>query len=268
MNSQLINKNPLINRFNGYATQNPNAVHFQSNQLINENVHVTNHLNDFIKQHNHVKENIPTFQRQINSTPRNEKPMRMESTKKKGGKRNNIIEEMLAPQKIEKMNKDIAGNFKDRVTKQEEEKFEITNNPYKIIIKDKIINKKWDDIKEKDLIVHKATDADKNIEKFNKDVNVKKEEKKKINKELKIEFHIDKYSNHKDQFEFNKSYIRNLAHNTKGFDENKDDYIEFYRKHQKEAEEGRELCDKILHDMVDSGLIKPEELPTNNDEKL
>uniref|UniRef100_A0A6C0CCV8 Uncharacterized protein n=1 Tax=viral metagenome TaxID=1070528 RepID=A0A6C0CCV8_9ZZZZ len=265
MNSQLINTNPLINRFNGYATQNPNTVHFQSNQLINQNPHISNHLNDFIRQHNHVQQNVPAFQQQINNRP--EKSVRLPSNKK-NAKKNNIIEEMLKPQKIEKENKDVITNLKERENKQNTESFEITNDPYKNIIKDKIIKKPWDKIKEADLIVHTVTPVDRDKNRFEKEVNVKKEEKKQINKELKIEFHIDNYSNHKDAFEYNKSFIKNLAYNSKDFDENKGDYIEFYRKHQKEAEEGQELCDKILHDMVDSGLIKPEELPTNNSENL
>lgn len=267
MNSQMINTNPLINRFNGYATQNPGAVHFQSNQLINQNVHISNHLNDFIKQHNHVQQNIPTFQQQVNNSHPVEKSVRM-PINKKHAKKNNIIEEMLKPQKIEKDNKDVTGNLKERENKQKNESFEPTNDPYKNIIKDKIIRKPWNQVKETDLIVHTVTFVDRDKNRFEKEINVKKEEKKQINKELKIEFHIDNYSNHKDTFEYNKSFIKNLAYSSKDFDENKEDYIEFYRKHQKEAEEGQELCDKILHDMVDSGLIKPEELPTNSSENL
>jgi len=265
MNPQLINTNPLINRFNGYATQNP--IPFQTNQLINQNPHVTNHLNDFIKQHNYVQHNVPAFQQQINNL-RPEKSVRLPTNKKNNNKKNNIIQEMLKPQKIEKDNKDVAGNLKERENKQKNEEFTITNDPYKNIIKDKIIKKPWDQIKQSDLVVHTVTEADKDKNKFDKEIRVKEEEKKKINKELKIEFHIDNYSNHKDSFEYNKSFIKNLAYDSKNFDENKDDYIEFYRKHQKEAEAGQELCDKILHDMVDSGLIKPEELPTNDTENL
>jgi len=52
-----------------------------------------------------------------------------------------------------------------------------------------------------------------------------------------------------------------MAYKSTGFDENKEDYIDFYRKHQKEAEEGLMLCDNIIRTMTDSGLINPNELP-------
>ena len=303
MQNHMINTNPLINKFNGYMTQNPNTTPFQNNQLINQNVHVMNNLNELMKQHTYVQQNMNQYQQhampngspmmqpnngpmmqsnngqmmQSNMQPNNGQMMHPNngqmmqpnmqlpnntSSRSSRTKRNNknIIEEMLKPQRIMKENKDVPINYKTSKDKRNE-KIEITNAPYKNIIKDRIVNKNVKDITIADILVHKVTDADRNAENFDKEIKVKKMEKKQINNELKIEFHIDNYSGHKTKFEYKESFIKNLAYDNKDFNENREDYIEFYRKHQKDAEEGQDMCDKILHDMIDTGLIKPEELP-------
>lgn len=242
--------NPLINNFNNYNTNNPNIIPFQTNQLINQNVHVMNNLNNFIRQHDNVKQNMGTYQQQV--TPVKRGAIRKNNT--------NIIEDMLKPQKILKDNKDIESNYQAREHSRTE-KIKRTNDPYKNIIKDHVINKKVRNAKE--LIVHTVTDADKNRKNFDTELTNKKNEKKEINKQIKLDFHIDNYSSNKEKFEFKESFIKNLAYNSNAFNENKEDYIDFYRKHQKEAEEGQNLCDKILHNMIDTGLIKPEELPSD-----
>jgi len=239
--------NPLVNNFNKYASNNPNNIPFQNNQLINQNVHVMNNLNNFIDQHNNVKKNVNTYQN-TNNIKHNSK----------NANNKNIIEDMLKPEKVVKNNKDVALNLKSREQSQKE-KIEITNTPYKIIIKDQFGVKP---IKNKDdLVIHKTTQHDRDIKKFTIDLNQKKLEKKKINNELKIEFHVDKMEACKEKFEYKQSFIKNMAYSSKGFDENKDDYVDFYKKHQKEAEQGKEMCDKILSNLIDSGLIKPDEIP-------
>uniref|UniRef100_A0A6C0LSP0 Uncharacterized protein n=1 Tax=viral metagenome TaxID=1070528 RepID=A0A6C0LSP0_9ZZZZ len=260
MYQNMVNSNPMLNQFNNYMAKNPNQTPFQNNQLINQNVHVLNNLNNYI----HQKKITSISEQQHINIP-------VQNNHKKGnncGK--NIIEEMLKPQKIKKdENKDILPNFKIREeqdNKKFNQQFKMTNAPYKNIIRDKIINKKVEDIKLSDLLVHQVTEKDRDKNVFEKEVEMKKKEKKEINQELEIEFHIDNYAKHKAKFEYKESFIRNLAYEANGFDENKQDYIEFYRKHQKEAEEGKQWCDEILRNIVDTGLIKPEELPSNVDD--
>lgn len=180
---------------------------------------------------------------------------------------------MLKPVKIiknENTNKDVGSNYRVRKDVQKQAKkgkinIKMTNAPYKNIIKDKIITKNVEDVKEEDLLVHKSMKGiDDNIEKFNQELNLKEIEKKKINDELDIEFNIENYDKHKKKFEYKETFIKNLAFEEKTFNENKEDFIDFYQKKQKEAEEGMKLCDQVLHNMIDEGIISKEELPTED----
>ncbi|AGF85459.1 low complexity protein [Moumouvirus goulette] len=272
MHHNLINQNPMINNFSAYSRQNPNFIPFQNNQLINNNVHVMNNLNNLLQQHKNIQSGMNNYSvLQSNNVPKNNSKKNNSNTKKKL----NIIEEMLKPQVIIKDNKDVESNFKvrDEIRKKilEENKFDVkpTNMPYKTIIKDRIINKKVEEIKLEDLLVHKSIKGiDDNKDKFEKELKIKENEKEKINDELQIEFNIDNYDKHKKTFEYNATFIRNLAYEQNVFDENKQDCIEFFQKKQKEAEEGKQLCDEILRNIIDEGIISKDELPTDNSEDI
>lgn len=288
MYQNLINQNPLINQFQGYMGQNPTFVPFQNNQLMSQNPHVMGNLNNLVQQQRILQHNMPMYQQQLSmaqnisnpNTPQNISnsntisntttniPSNSSQTNKKNknskNKGMNIIEEMLKPQIIVKDNKDVDSNYKKRETQQNKkiELEEITNAPYKIIIKDKIVTKKVNQVRHSDMLVHKATNADADKVKFTKDLKKKEIEVEKINDELKIEFNIDNYDKNKKKFDYKETFIKNLAYEQNTFDENKQDYIEFYKKKQKEAEEGQKLCDQILHNIVDEGIITKDELPS------
>ena len=272
MYQNLSNQNPLLNKFNGYSQTN--NIPFQNNNLIKNNVHVMNNLSTHIQQHRNIQQNIPMYQNNLNQHNLNQNNSRISKPSNK--KNSNIIEDMLKPEKILKNdNKDVLSNFNVREkilldTKDGKSDIKITNVPYKCILKDRVVQKKVDEIKEEDIIVHKCNkDIDADVVKFNKDLTVKKAEKKEINKELNIEFHIENYDKHKSKFEFNTSFINNVEYDENTFDENKQDYIDFYKKKQREAEEGKKLCDQILHNMIDGGIISKDEIPLeNNDSPL
>ena len=283
MNYQnLVASNPLVNRFNGYMQQNPAFVPFQNNQLMNQNVHVMNNLNNNLRDHRNQNnqnnqmrqpqiEQMQSYQNQNqnNAQSRQRIPNRNNNRSNNASTRRgmNIIEEMLKPQKIIKgENKDVAKNYKSREQAMEnyrkkKENIQITNTPYKSIIKDKIIDKKVEDVKLRDLVVHKTGESDRNKKKFVGEFQRKRKEGIEINDELKLDFSVRNYNSHKKKFEYKESYIRNLAYEENTFDETKQDYIQFYEKHQKEAEKGKKICDDILYDMGKSGIISSEELP-------
>ncbi|AVL94687.1 low complexity protein [Moumouvirus australiensis] len=274
MHHNLINQNPMINNFNTYSRQNPNFIPFQNNHLINNNVHVMNNLNNLLQQHKNVQNNINNYstQQPINTSNNNNNNTKKNTSK---SKKLNIIEEMLKPQVIIKDNKDVESNFKvrnqirEKILNKNEFDVKPTNMPYKTIIKDRIINKKVEDVKLEDLLVHKSVKGvDDDKEKFEKELKIKENEKDKINDELQIEFNVDNYDKHKKSFEYNATFIRNLAYEQNVFDENKQDCIEFYQKKQKEAEEGKQLCDQILRNIIDEGIISKDELPTENTEDI
>lgn len=282
MYQNLANQNSLLNHFNGYMTQNPNTIPFQNNHLINNNVHVMNNLNDLIQQQRILQQNIPIYQQQMQQQQQQQiqqmqQPMTNTERRNKNSSKNkkgefNIIKKMLEPQKIVKNNKDVGSNFKARAKVQEDSKdskkigIKMTNAPYKVIIKDKIINKDVDKVKKEDLVVHKTIhEIDANRKKFDRDLQMKENEGDKINDELKIEFHIDNYDRHKKKFEYKETFIKNLAFEENTFDENKQDYIDFYRQKQKEAEEGQKMCDEILLNFENEGIISKDELPSDID---
>lgn len=254
--------NPLLNKFHGYRVQHPNTVPFQNNHLINQNVHVMNNLNTHMKDHQMLNRNIQKHDVPMNNFTRKNQ---------NNGKKINIIEEMLKPIKIERDaedNKDVHTSYEARRNIQEEVKkgnfnIKITNAPYKCIIKDKIINKNVEDVTEEDLVVHKSVrGVDDDINIFNKQMSKLEKEKEEINEELAVEFHVDNYDKHKKKFEYKETFIKNLKSDTKDFDENKQDYIDFYNQKQKEAEEGLKMCDNVLKNLVDDGFIDQNELPT------
>lgn len=234
------NSNVLIDKFTSF-NEKQNYVPFQNNKLLNNNVHVMNNLNNLMQQKKMGKiaqsKNIPQK------------------------KKLNIIEEILQPEKIEINNKDIESNLYI-YENQRKENIKRTFEPYKIIIKDKLITKELDPYKfNEEIVVHRSTKEDANIIKFNEELNDKKNEDEKINKEIKLEFSLDNYSVHKKKFEYKDSFIKNLSYEQQSFDDNKSDYIEFYKNKQKELEDGKKLCDQILHTIMKEDIIKKEELP-------
>lgn len=241
MNSYL-NQNPIVNRFTEYSAQN-NSVPFSKNDLINRNVNISSNLNQ-------------------NKKP-NRNNMNLNNVKK-----TNIIDNILKPQKINKdNNKEVMMNYqineRERNPENIKKNYKMSNAPYKIIMKDKIVNKNVEDIKVEDIVVYKTNkkiDAD--INKFDTELNDKNNKLNMINEELKVEFDIDNYDKHKKKFEYKETFIRNLGFKQNTFNDSKSDYIEFYKKKQREAEEGKELCDKILREInSNSDIISKEELP-------
>lgn len=271
--SNMANNNSLLNNFNMFNMSNPQQIPFHQNQMLNENIHVQNNLHSLIKQQKQLDQTMMS-QNNNNNNPAIRDPYAQRNrpqTKNNpnSNKKLNIIEEMMLPQKIVKENADVEPNFISRkneykYAKKNPEVIKITNAPYKSIIKDKIISKSVKDIKEADLIVHKVTNIDSDIDIFNTERKAKKINLRKINDEIKVDFHIDNYDKHKKKYDYKETFIRNLAFEAGTCDENKQDYIEFYTKRQKESIAGEELCDNVLHKLLESGLIKPEELPVED----
>ena len=275
MYNSIVHQNPILSQFQNYSVQQQSTVPFRGNELINNNVHVSNNLNSLIQQQKMQQNNMQQYQAQIynagNTQTQDDSNDRRKNKKTNiSNKAKNIIEDMLKPQKIVKDNKDVKNNFKDRENEQElikkgKKKFDITNAPYKVIIKDKIVTKKVEDVKKEDILVHKSIrEIDADRKRFDTELSTKHIEKEKINDELKIEFNVDNYDTHKKSFEFKQTFIRNMAYEEKTFDQNKEDYIEFYRRKQKEEEDGKKLCDEILLNLVDEGIISKDELPTSD----
>ena len=244
--------NPLLQNFNTYMANN--STPFQHNQLLNQNVHAMGNLNEHLKQRK-TYNTEPVVTDKSYHTDSKLPPKRSVNTRTS----KNLIDEIFKPEKIKCDNRDIIKNYKEREQIQSKT-INPENIPYKIIIKDKVVTKPVR--KSKDLVVHESTDADRDINKFQKDLSQKKQEKKKINQELSIQFNENNRDTHQEKFDMDGTFIKNLSYSSNTFGENKDDYVDFYRKCQKEAEEGKEMCDQIINRLVDTGLIKADELPS------
>lgn len=276
MYQNLINQNPMLVQFNNYKNQNPNVVPFQNNQLINNNVHVMNALTNRIQEQKCIQDQKLNS---YNSSQQNNN-FSEDYNKKYSGKSNlNIIQEMLKPVKINKTkneNNDVIPNYKQRNKIQSDAKkgkigIAITNAAYKCIIKDRenINKKKVDDIHEEDLIVHKSVrGVDDDINIFKQQLKNKEDEKKEINAELEIEFTQENFDKHKKKFEFKETFIKNMVYEENTYDDCKQDFIEYYKKQRKEADERAKLIDKVTEYLKDDNLINVDELPGNssNDE--
>ncbi len=151
-------------------------------------------------------------------------------------------------------NKELEDSAKKRV-----------NNPYKGIIKDFNYEKK---IKEqKDLVVHKVTDNDKDKKVFDGKMGDYKTTIKTQNEEIKDIYSIDKKTQHKKDFEYQHKY----KYRTK-LESNEDadlrvDRIEYYKKEQQKMEDNKKKIDNILLDLIDSGILS-ESLDSINYDKI
>lgn len=232
MYQNLANQNRLVDRFQQYRSGV--QVPFQNNQLINHDIRIINTLSEQM---------VPN---------------------KRG---ENVIEQMLKPVTIGRANDDVMLSYKIREEIQQKAStgdigIVITNAPYKAIIKEPI-NKAVGDITKEDLIVHKVVNGvDNNAQRFMQETSTKERERDSINKSLAIEFSIDNYNKHKKVFEYNESFIKNMAYEENLFDDSKKDCIAFYQKKQKELEDGRQVCDQVLRNLLDSGLISKDEIPS------
>lgn len=242
----LIRQNPMLNKFNQYKINNPDTVPFQNNQLINKNIHVRNALANSI-QNNNYRNNKPSdiSQYTVSNIHANI------STKSN----RDVIKDMLKPIKIEKNKKshDVMANYHDREKIQINsmkgiKEVPITNIPYKCIIKnrDNIEKKNVDEIKLEDLIVHRSVrGVDDDVNVFDHLLEKKELEKSKINEELMVEFNESNRDMHKKKFEFKETFIKNMVYEENTIDENKKDFLAFYKKQKKDAEESARLIDNV-----------------------
>lgn len=261
MYQKFIDQNPILNRYNDYRSQNPDAtIPFQNNRLIHENFHVANSLNMLVNNHRTATGNftMPTTTAASHNIP-------IQTAIKNG----NIIENLLRPTLVVRDNADVKSRYEKRYQEQEaaregKQNIRMTNTPYKNIITDErhsMAHKKVENFTLDDLLVHKTDkrfDAD--LEKFQQEFQEIDDKRAQENKQLEIDFHIDNYSTHKEKFEYSEAIVRNMACNQPGFDKNKEESIKFFKKLQKKAEKDKKLVDELLMSFDDS-IVGKNELP-------
>ncbi len=164
---------------------------------------------------------------------------------------------IIRPEKIEKPNINIGNLIEsrkvDNVKDLEESTKKRVNNPYKGIIKD--FNYQKEIKKQKDLVVHTVTEADKDKVVFDDKMGKFQTTIKTQNDEIKDIYSIDKQTKHKKDFEYQHKYKYRSKLDNVDESDLRVDRIEYYKKEQQKLEDSKKKIDNILLDLIDSGIL-------------
>jgi hypothetical protein len=200
------------------------------------NIKKINHFNNIDKKYNNE-----TLQKLIIQSEKITKP--------------NINIQKVVEKKEKDNEKDYEKSRKNRV-----------NNPYKCIIKDFNYDKKIE--KDKDLIIYKVNENDKNKELFDKKFKKHTKTKKKETKEIEDLYGLDKKNKHMKAFDYNHKYKYRTKIEDVDDDSNlRTDRVEYYKREQEKVEENKQKIDNILMDLIDNGAIS-DNLDTINYDKI
>jgi len=227
--------------------------HNQNNDILTNNLLLQNNQ----QLHNNQHVNMMRMQKQQQNDPANKELLRQAVIKPTKIKQDNtaVNETMkIIDQKYGKK-MDIT---KDSTVKEFWNKR--TNQPYKNILKNENYNKEFKD--EKDLIVHKITQADKDENVIENEFTKKQSTTEQHNNELKLIYSTNKQNEHKQKFEYAHVYKYQTIEETENTSQinNKQDRIKIYKKLQKEEETGKKNKDDILNAIFEEGIFTKEEL--------
>jgi hypothetical protein len=182
--------------------------------------------------------------------------------------KDNLVNQIIKPEKIEKPNLNLESMIKNRESDGKKELDECikkrTNVPYKGIIKNFNYDRKFES--SDDLVVHKVTPEDKknfdsDVKNYNKKIQVQ-------DKELNDVYSKDKKQEHKKEFEYQHKYKYRTKLEDNTTDSNlRTDRIEFYKKEQQKMEDSKKKIDDILINLIDSGVLS-ENLDSINFDKI
>ena len=176
---------------------------------------------------------------------------------------------ILKPQKIDKPNINIKELINNRDDSNKKDLIESlkkrVNEPYKGIIKD-FDYKKIREKHEEDLIVHKVSEQDKDINIFKNKIDNYEEKINKKNIKIKDTYSLEKKIEHKKDFDYQHKYKYRVKVESND-DDLRVDRIEFYKKEQNKIEENKKKIDDILLNLIDSGILS-DNLESINYEKI
>jgi hypothetical protein len=147
-----------------------------------------------------------------------------------------------------------------------------TNQPYKNILKNEdyslFYQKKNNDLKKEELIVHKVTDADKLEERLLKEFIELSETIEKHDHELKAIYSLSEKMNHKKKFYYiHVNKYEKIKYDPADFNDMKNDKIELYKKEQEKIDKGKKKIDDIIEDLVYKGMLTQEDVDELNKQK-
>lgn len=133
-----------------------------------------------------------------------------------------------------------------------------TNDPYKVILVEE--NFKKDFKSDKDLIVHRVTQADKDSKKVTQAYIATQENMEKHNNELQMIYSTDKKNEHLKKFQYTNVYRYKCKTESKDHDEMKKDTVAYYKDKQKKEEESKQNRDQVLSSLINNNIFDKDEL--------
>jgi len=191
-----------------------------------------------------------------------------------------LKEQIIKPEKIKKKKEDkeeleagysvlegvykTEDSFKKGASKYWKER---TNQPYKNIIKDEKYYKQFlTESKRKkldnrdELIVHKVTDVDKDIDRLEKEYDDKDKEIVEHDGELKVIYATSKEAEHKQKFDYNHVYKFRIKYDPSDHSNLKKSKIDLYKKEQKKIEKDKKNMIDIIDSLINDDLLSPDQL--------
>lgn len=240
-----------------YQNHRNNNIPFQNNALLANNPMFNSNMNySDSSQRQHMQ--------RLKEEQQLKQLEKLNALENKFGKEK-IRESVIKPMKIESNNKDVAVKYsksdKDYEEKRKQYWEKRTNQPYKNIIKDeqhinKFLNKK--NIDQKELIVHRVTNADK--EGVDNEFETLQGKLETHNNELKVIYSTSHELEHKKKFEYNNKYKYRIKYDPSDHNKLKKDKISYYKREQRKMEDDKEKTDAIIEDLVNKGIFDKEEL--------
>lgn len=264
-NNNYIAKNKLLSQWENTQKHNQN---FQNNALLQNN--------QFCKQ------NMQNRMQQMQYIKKMQQLRKMQLMQQMQNKIKQYTKNLLEPITVEEDNSEVSNKFNSMEAMREKEKkdekvidimtgkeLRINNTPYKQII----IDKKYggNDYKKthkrqtfiEDMIIHKVTDVDKNIDKFKEELEEKEKKVKKHNKKLKKIYADEKKEEHMKKFEYRKTYVYEQAKETEQSSDHTDmkkNMLKNYEKQQKEWEKDNIKVSNLVQDLKNKGILTEEQM--------
>lgn len=178
---------------------------------------------------------------------------------------NALVEKIIVGTKtINKRNEDVLMEFEKRKVKQEMDKREWetqrVNNPYKSILRTVVLqDEDYTKVKrEEDIVIHKVSKEDHDVEKLSKELKIKEDDIEKHNEELKLIFNVSDFTKHTRKFQYANRYKFQEIADTLDHSNMKKDSVEMYKEEQCKMEEGKKNLDSILDILIKKNTTPPE----------
>jgi len=263
---------------NGYNNFQKNNIPFQNNDLLRNNPMFQNSMNynnsTQIKAMQEMQEKMANL-RKLQQIKQNVRLNELEKIIDKDKIRETIIKPLKV--KEEKIDKNELHNMiitknKEFVPEREDFWRARTNQPYKNILKNEdyslFFQKKNNDLKKEELIVHKVTDADKLEERLMKEFIELSDAIEKHDHELKAIYSLSEKMNHKKKFYYvHVNKYEKIKYDPADFNDMKKDKVELYKKEQEKIDRGKKKIDDIIEDLVYKGMLTQEDIDELNKQK-